>query len=366
MERIVDAENLAKIKREIASLPEIYGKVMVMYYLDELSIAEIAKRLNIPENRVKQRLFAAREKIRKEVFKVSENQQNQQKQINKAKQAMQDPKLYDLWFNFMYGYGYDEDYGNQQEDVNLLLSLIGNGQKNILEACCGTGRVLVPLAEAGHNMTGFDCQVGMLACLYEKAKRLVNAKYYYADAIKSDWGSNFDVVIIACNTIQNIDEPVIISDSEEYKEAQKTFISKSAKALKQGGHLFFTFDLHANPQEYWNCAPSEEYFIDTANIDMSHENPDIFGVRSRSVSGGYQYDAKTQIAHGIYRRITLFPKGERNVSDDPWYQRLLTLGEVHEWLADSGFEIEQEYNGYHKEPIKENQFNNVVIWARKI
>ena len=43
---------------------------MVMYYLEELSIAKIAQRLAVPENRVKQRLFSARKKIRKGVSAV--------------------------------------------------------------------------------------------------------------------------------------------------------------------------------------------------------------------------------------------------------------------------------------------------------
>jgi RNA polymerase sigma factor, sigma-70 family len=65
--KITDDENLAKIKRSIASLSEIYRDVMIMYYFNEMKIAEIARALDIPENRVKQRLFSAKEKIRKEV-----------------------------------------------------------------------------------------------------------------------------------------------------------------------------------------------------------------------------------------------------------------------------------------------------------
>lgn len=272
----------------------------------------------------------------------------------------------DVWSNITHGYDYDERYGKLKDDIELLFSLIGSKPKDILEVCCGTGRILVPLAEAGHNMTGIDCHVGMLGRLYEKAKRFTNIKYYYADALTSEWGSNFDVVLIACNTIQNIDEPVIINDADAYKEAQKTFIRKSAKALEQNGNLFLTFDLHDNTEEHWNGVPDKEYFLDPETIDMSDNDTDIFGIRCCSISGGYQYDAETQIAHGIYRHITLFPNGERHISDNHWYQRILKLAEIHEWLADSGLEIEHEYNGYHEDPVKENQFNNVVIWAKKI
>jgi RNA polymerase sigma-70 factor (ECF subfamily) len=91
IERIVDAENLSRIKKEIAVLPEIYKNVMIMHYLDVLSVEEIANRLDIPENRVKQRLFAARNKIRKEVINMNENKTEQPK------------KLYDLMLSWMGG-----------------------------------------------------------------------------------------------------------------------------------------------------------------------------------------------------------------------------------------------------------------------
>ena len=62
-----DAERLAEILRRIAFLTRAYREVMVLYYLDGLSVAEIAARQRIGESAVRQRLFAARKKIRNEV-----------------------------------------------------------------------------------------------------------------------------------------------------------------------------------------------------------------------------------------------------------------------------------------------------------
>ena len=44
----------------------------------------------------------------------------------------------------------------QCDDVNLLLSLIGNRPCKILEPFCGHGRILLPLAQAGHEIVGLD------------------------------------------------------------------------------------------------------------------------------------------------------------------------------------------------------------------
>ena len=62
-----DADKIKSILREIAFLSKIYREVCIMYYLDEKSVSEIAKALNIKETTVKQRLFSARTTIKKGV-----------------------------------------------------------------------------------------------------------------------------------------------------------------------------------------------------------------------------------------------------------------------------------------------------------
>ncbi len=67
IEDTVAAEQLKKILYEITFLSKAYRDVMVMYYIDELKVKDIAAKLNISETTVKQRLFSARNEIRKEV-----------------------------------------------------------------------------------------------------------------------------------------------------------------------------------------------------------------------------------------------------------------------------------------------------------
>ncbi len=66
-EKEENAVKLRKILYELTFLSKAYRDVMVMYYLEELKIKDIAARLGIAENTVKQRLFSARNEIRKEV-----------------------------------------------------------------------------------------------------------------------------------------------------------------------------------------------------------------------------------------------------------------------------------------------------------
>ena len=62
-----DEELLQKVYHRISFLTRAYREVMILYYLNDLSTAEIAKLQNISETAVRQRLFSARRKIKKEV-----------------------------------------------------------------------------------------------------------------------------------------------------------------------------------------------------------------------------------------------------------------------------------------------------------
>lgn len=63
---------LDAIYRQIAFLTKIYREVMILFYLEGLSTAEIARRQGASEGAVRQRLFSARKRIRSEVEEMAE------------------------------------------------------------------------------------------------------------------------------------------------------------------------------------------------------------------------------------------------------------------------------------------------------
>lgn len=63
---------LEAVYRRIAFLTKAYREVMILYYIDGLSTAEIAKQQNTSEVAVRQRLFSARQKIKSEVEEMKE------------------------------------------------------------------------------------------------------------------------------------------------------------------------------------------------------------------------------------------------------------------------------------------------------
>ncbi|MBL4848878.1 MAG: sigma-70 family RNA polymerase sigma factor [Planctomycetes bacterium] len=59
-----EAEARAAVRAVIATLPEKYAAVVVLHYLEGLSIREIGARLAVPEGTVKVRLYRARDRLR--------------------------------------------------------------------------------------------------------------------------------------------------------------------------------------------------------------------------------------------------------------------------------------------------------------
>ena len=64
-------ELLKRVYRRIAFLTKAYREVMIMFYIDGKSIAEIAKKQNASEGAIRQRLFSARQKIKNEVEEMT-------------------------------------------------------------------------------------------------------------------------------------------------------------------------------------------------------------------------------------------------------------------------------------------------------
>ena len=66
-------ELLTNVYRHIAFLTKAYREVMISFYIDGLSTAQIAARQGVSEGAVRQRLFSARQKIKSEVEEMAEN-----------------------------------------------------------------------------------------------------------------------------------------------------------------------------------------------------------------------------------------------------------------------------------------------------
>lgn len=251
--------------------------------------------------------------------------------------------------NHWYAYIYEQQV-IQADEVAFILDTVGNVPKRILEVACGGGRILAPLARAGHIVTGFDSDKAMLDRCELKIKPLSNANCYYADAVAGDWGREFDVVVLAGNILLNI-----VSDMD-YSQAQALFIRKAVEALKNGGHLYLDFDCFHRPTE--SSGNKREW--------VCFEGMDDRGTYGKYIVVGGDYSANMRIDRSS-RRYEITPaNGNTEIFEVLSVKHFPTLSQVHSWLSDAGFVIVQEYGGYDRNPVNEAEIGNrAIIWARK-
>ncbi|MFJ8655648.1 class I SAM-dependent methyltransferase [Streptomyces rochei] len=83
-------------------------------------------------------------------------------------------------------------------EARLCAALVPPGSR-VLDAGCGTGRVLVELARLGYDGVGVDRDASMLAVARRSAPRLTWVQADLADLDPSTAGAGFDLVVAAGN-----------------------------------------------------------------------------------------------------------------------------------------------------------------------
>jgi RNA polymerase sigma-70 factor (ECF subfamily) len=64
----VPDDQIDTVERELARLPLVEREVLTLFYLNELSLADVAGVLDVPVGTVKSRLFRARQMLRRELI----------------------------------------------------------------------------------------------------------------------------------------------------------------------------------------------------------------------------------------------------------------------------------------------------------
>jgi len=95
---------------------------------------------------------------------------------------------------------YDIFLGELTHDVDFYLDLARAAAGPVLDLCCGTGRILLKLLQAGIDAEGVDLSPAMLATLRQKAAALgLHAKTTEASMSSFRLERRFGLIVIACN-----------------------------------------------------------------------------------------------------------------------------------------------------------------------
>lgn len=101
---------------------------------------------------------------------------------------------------------YHAHHSRHQQDLPFWNSLAREFGSPVLELGCGTGRVLMPLAQTGCEVVGVDNDPAMLAVLQEylDPALLPRVRFVQADFTQMELAERFPLIILPCNTLSTL------------------------------------------------------------------------------------------------------------------------------------------------------------------
>ena len=126
---------------------------------------------------------------------------------------------------------FDAENADKTDDLQLYSRLAAQYPGEILDVGCGTGRVLLHLAEQGHNICGIDNDCAMLALLdhkLESAPQLrQNIDVIEADVLQHEYQRKFGLILLSFNLMMHFRE----------QDAQIALLRRLRAWLAVGGRL---------------------------------------------------------------------------------------------------------------------------------
>lgn len=125
-------------------------------------------------------------------------------------------------------YELDKPVGCSFGDVEFYLQRLETIAGAVLEPAVGNGRMLIPLAKAGHNVSGFDMSEDMLSlCSTACEKYQVTADLSRQSLTEFDYEQQFAAIVLPAGSFQ------LLKDTTQAMQ----FLQRCRKALQHGGKL---------------------------------------------------------------------------------------------------------------------------------
>lgn len=209
---------------------------------------------------------------------------------------------------------YDAYVGNYARDLPLYLALASETRAPILEIGCGSGRVLLPLVQAGHQVTGVDIAGEMLHLADEKLtknrlqERCTLLNHNFVDQALPQ---NYGLALVTFYTFN-----YLLSQEE-----QKAFLGHVAETLLPGSvmalHLFYPNPL-LHPETAGKWIEKGQYLIAGETIFLQ--------------------DFRRMANPHLEERIQAFIFQDGRQEEINTLRRYVTQADIHRLLLDSGFE----------------------------
>ncbi len=207
----------------------------------------------------------------------------------------------------------------------------------ILELCCGTGRLTIPIAKDGYNICGVDYTASMLEQAKAKADEAgVEIKFIEADIRTLDLPEKYDFIFIPFNSIHHL-----------YKNEDlfQTFETVK-KHLKEGG-LFLLDCINPNIQALVRDAKEQKEIAEYTTKDG----------RKVLIKQTMQYENTTQV---IRIEWHYFINGKFD-SIQNLDMRLYFPQELNSYIKTNGFNIIHKFGDFKEGKFKDNSEKQIFV-----
>jgi SAM-dependent methyltransferase len=249
-------------------------------------------------------------------------------------------------------YDYVVPYRDRQ-DVAFFVEMARRSEGPVLELGCGTGRVLVPTAEAGIEIVGLDLSPSMLSVCREKLSREPKAvqskvQLIQGDLRQFDLGREFSLVTIPFRPFQHL---ITVED-------QLSCLNCIHRHLVDGGRLIL---------DLFN--PSLPRLVEEQYLAESGEEPEFTMPDGRKVLRRHRTVARdlfNQVVDSELIYYVTHPDGREERLVHRFPMRYLFRFEAEHLLARSGLQVEKVYSDYDKSPYGAKYPGDLIIVARKV
>ena len=254
--------------------------------------------------------------------------------------SYEEPDLYEVLGKY-----YDVWYEDQVDDVRFYLQLAEKVGGPVLECMCGTGRTLIPLAEQGCEVWGFDRSHSMLDRLTAKIEHLDDdvqsrISVHHADMRTFQCPRRYRLIVVPFNAFLHLLE----------RDGQEAALRNVAEHLEDGGRFVISF---FNPR----LDRPEELVRHRGTKTMlngetvSRFEAQTFDRKARRTTVHYFIDISRQDRE--LRRVTAC-----------FTIRYMEHEEVIELLESCGLQVLETYGGWDYSPFTENSEMMVLVARR--
>jgi SAM-dependent methyltransferase len=199
----------------------------------------------------------------------------------------------------------------------------------VFDLACGSGRLTIPLAQAGLQVMGGDLSPEML----QRARRSAEAQSIELDLVQLDMrdfdlnGRTFDTIVVAMNSVLHL------HSLDDFR----SFFRSAARHLSQGGRL--VFDAFMPSVAMLGCDPNKRQFVGRA----------IHGTLGNvTLEETIRYDPLTQISHVNWYWST---EVKRDFWTVPLQMRVIFPQEMPLLIAAGGLRLVERFGDFDRSPF---------------